>query len=95
NEYKKYKNLKRENLRDHMSDLELIFNMLGEKVTTEISKREKPNTFDKNKQVAKRGGGVAGNARKEAEKEIGESIVSSDNSLIESEKLKLPKKNRK
>ncbi len=95
NEYKKYKNLKRENLRDHMSDLELIFNMLGEKVTTEISKKEKPNTFDKNKQVAKRGGGVAGNARKEAEKEIGESIVSSDNSLIESEKLKLPKKNRK
>ncbi len=95
NEYKKYKNLKRENLRDHMSDLELIFNMLGEKVTTEISKREKPNTFDKNKQVAKRGGGVAGNARKEAEKEIGKSIVSSDNFLIESEKLKLPKKNRK
>jgi len=95
NEYKKYKNLKRENLRDHMSDLELIFTMLGEKVTTEISKKEKPDTFDKNKQVAKRGGGVAGNARKEAEKEIGKSVVSSDNSLIESEKLKLPKKNRK
>lgn len=98
NEYKKFKRLKRENLRDHMTDLELIFTMLGEKVTTEISKREKPDTFTKNKQVAKRGGGVAGNARKEAEKEIGESIVSSDNYLIESEKkkkLKLPKKNRK
>ncbi|MFH1526333.1 MAG: BRO family protein, partial [Bacteroidota bacterium] len=88
NEYKKFKKLKRENLRDHMTDLELIFNMLGEKVTTEISKREEPDTFDKNKQVAKRGGGVAGNARKEAEKEIGKSIVSSDNYLIESEKKK-------
>ncbi|MBU0558555.1 MAG: phage antirepressor protein, partial [Bacteroidetes bacterium] len=88
NEYKKLKKLKRENLRDHMTDLELIFTMLGEKVTTEISKREEPDTFDKNKQVAKRGGGVAGNARKEAEKEIGKSIVSSDNYLIESEKKK-------
>jgi len=68
-----------------MSDLELIFTMLGEKVTTEISKKEEPETFDKNKQVAKRGGGVAGNARKEAEKEIGESVVSSDNYLIEPE----------
>ena len=68
--------------------------MLGEKVTTEISKEEEPETFDKNKQVAKRGGGVAGNARKEAEKEIGKSIISSDNYLIESEvkkKRKLPK----
>ncbi len=62
--------------------------MLGEKVTTEISKREKPDTFTKNKQVAKRGGGVAGNARKEAEKEIGESVVSSNNYLIEPEEKK-------
>lgn len=91
NEYKKFKRLKRENLRDHMSDLELIFSMLGEKVTTEISKKEKPNTFTKNKQVAKRGGGVAGNARKEAEKEIGESVVSSATYLIESEKKKIAK----
>ncbi|MFH2029383.1 MAG: BRO family protein, partial [Bacteroidota bacterium] len=88
NEYKKLKKLKRENLRDHMTDLELIFTMLGEKVTTEISKRETPDTFDRNKQVAKRGGSVAGNARKEAEKEIGKSIVSSDNYLIESKKKK-------
>src|SRR3990167_6641524 len=55
-QYKKHKNLKRENLRDHMTSLELIFNMLGEKVTTEISKQEKPGTFDKNKKVAQRGG---------------------------------------
>lgn len=98
NEYKKFKRLKRENLRDHMTDLELIFTMLGEKVTTEISKKEEPDTFEKNKQVAKRGGGVAGNARKEAEKEIGESIISSDNYLIgtkERKKRKLPKSKRK
>lgn len=87
-EYKSHKNLGRENLRDHMTDLELIFNMLGEKVTTEISKREEPNTFNKNQQVAKRGGGVAGNARKDAEKEIGASVISSDNYLIEPEEKK-------
>ena len=93
-EYKQYKKLEKENLRDHMTDLELIFSMLGEKVTTEISKKEEPNTFDKNKLVAKRGGTVAGNARKEAEKEIGASVISSDNYLLEAEakkKLKLQK----
>ena len=50
-----------------MTDLELIFTMLDEKVTTEVSKKEKPNSFDKNKQVAKRGGSVAGNAGKTVE----------------------------
>lgn len=79
NEYKKFKSLKRENLRDHMTDLELIFNMLGEKVTTEISQQEKPETFDQNKKVAKRGGGVAGNARKETEEELGRSVISNGN----------------
>ena len=64
-----------------MTDLELIFNMLGEKMTTEISQQEKPNNFDKNKQVAKRGGKVAGNARIEAEKELGRSVISKDNYL--------------
>ena len=64
-----------------MTDLELIFTMLGEKVTTEISQTEKPDTFEKNKKVAKRGGGVAGNARKETEKELGRSIVSNENFL--------------
>ena len=80
-EYKKLKKLKRENLRDHMTDLELIFNMLGERVTTEISQTEKPDTFTKNQRVAQRGGNVAGHARKEAEKEIGRSVISKDNYL--------------
>jgi prophage antirepressor-like protein len=80
-EYKKLKGLKRQNLRDHMDDLELIFNMLGERVTTEISQQEKPDTFVKNKKVAERGGSVAGNARKQTEKELGRPIVSKENYL--------------
>ena len=80
-EYKKLKGLKRENLRDHMDDFELIFTMLGERVTTEISQQEKPNTFPKNTMVAKRGGRVAGNARTETEKEIGRNVVSNENYL--------------
>jgi DNA-damage-inducible protein D len=82
-EYKEHKGLtkKNENLRDHMTDLELIFNMLGEKITTEISKKEKPNGLVENKHVAKRGGNVAGSARKEAEKELGHSVVSEENYL--------------
>ena len=66
-----------------MTDLELIFTMLGEKVTTEISQKEKPDTFEKNRKVAKRGGGVAGTARKETEKELGRSIITNQNYLKE------------
>lgn len=86
-EYKKYKGLmkKNQNLRDHMSDLELIFTMLGERVTTEISQKEKPDMFIENKQVAQRGGNVAGVAREQAEKELGRSIVSNQNFLLDSE----------
>lgn len=77
-----------------MSDLELIFTMLGERVTTEISQKEKPDTFTKSKQVAQRGGNVAGVAREQAEKELGRSIIFSDNFLLDSDKyddtLKLP-----
>ncbi len=82
-QYKEEKGLtkKNQNLRDHMTDLELIFTMLGEKVTTEISQKEKPDTFSENKKVAKRGGNVAGNARKETETELGESIISKQNYL--------------
>lgn len=78
-EYKKLKGLekKNQNLRDHMTDLELVFTMLGEKVTTEISKNEKPDIYEDNRKVAKRGGKVAGNARKETEKELGRSVVTS------------------
>ena len=93
-DYKKLKNLPRKsktNLRDHMDDLELIFTMLGERVTTEISKKEKPETFDKNKNIAKRGGKVAGNARKETEKELGRSVISNRNYLEKDNKKKLEK----
>ncbi len=83
-EYKKHKNIPAKgkvNLRDNMTDLELIFTMLGEKVTTEISEQEQPETFPESRQVAKRGGNVAGNARKETEKELGRSVVSKENYL--------------
>jgi len=81
-EYKKYKSLdKKHNLRDHMTDFELIFTMLGEKISTEISKTEKPDDFYENKKVAKRGGKVAGKARKDTEKEIGKSIIEDENYL--------------
>jgi len=91
-EYKEFKGLdkKNQNLRDHMTDLELIFTMLGERVTTEISQKEKPDTFDKNKKVAKRGGKVAGIAREETEKELGNSVISDQNYLSDSKK-KLPR----
>ena len=91
-EYKKYKNLpekSKANLRDHMDDLELIFTMLGERVTTEISKKEKPTTFGKNKDVAKRGGRVAGNARKDTEKELGRSVIAKQSYLAKNNKPKL------
>ncbi len=82
--YKKFKKIpekSKANLRDNMTSLELIFTMLGEKVTTEISKQEKPETFPENIKVAGRGGKVAGNARKETEKELGKSIISPKNYL--------------
>jgi hypothetical protein len=83
-EYKKLKNIpdkSKASLRDNMTDLELIFTMLGEKVTTELSKTEKPKGMSENKKVAKRGGNVAGNARKETEKELGRSVISKENYL--------------
>lgn len=85
-EYKTIKGLEntRENLRDHMDDLELIFTMLGERVTTELSQKEDPKSFKQSKNVARRGGNVAGIARKQTEKELGRSIVSSDNFLDKS-----------
>ena len=82
-EYKDFKGLtkKNQNLRDHMDDLELIFTMLGERVTTEISQKENPETFTESKKIARRGGGVAGSARKQAEKELGRSISTPQNFL--------------
>ena len=78
-EYKSLKNLKKENLRDNMTNLELVLNMLAETATTEISKTKKPNTFGKNKQVAKEGGEVAGNARKDIEYKTGKSVITNKN----------------
>jgi len=85
-EYRTHKNIpvkSKANLRDNMTDLELIFTMLGEKVTTEISQQEQPETFNENRKVAKRGGKVAGNAREDTEKELGRSVVSSENYLTD------------
>lgn len=74
--YKKHKGLKKENLRDHMTNLELVLNMLAEATTTEISKEKKPKTLDANKVIAKQGGTIAGNTRKEIEAKTGKKIVS-------------------
>ena len=87
-EYKRVKGLKRENLRDHMNDLELIFSMLGERVSTEITRKEDSQGYPEVEDAAKRGGRVAGNARKETEKELGHSIISSENYLSEPQKKK-------
>jgi hypothetical protein len=78
-EYKQFKELKKENLRDNMTNLELVLNMLAEATTTEISKEKKPATLDENKEVARQGGAVAGNARKEIESKTGKQIVSKQN----------------
>ncbi len=75
-QYKNLKDLKKENLRDNMTNLELVLNMLTETTTTELSKKQKPKTFKENKKVARRGGDVAGNARKDIETKLGESIIS-------------------
>jgi uncharacterized protein YbaR (Trm112 family) len=88
NEYKKLKGLKKENLRDHMNDLELIFTMLGERVTTEITKNKDAVGFIKCERAAEEGGEVAGNARKDAEKRIGKSIISKENYMEEPEKVR-------
>lgn len=78
-EYKEHKGLKKENLRDNMTNIELVLNMLAEVTTTDISKNEKPQTFYQSKQIAKRGGNIAKNARLNYEKEIGKSVISSAN----------------
>lgn len=78
-EYKQYKGLKTESLRDNMSNLELVLNMLAEASTTEISKKHQPQGLDENKDIARKGGHAAKKARLEIEKQTGEPIVSRDN----------------
>jgi len=92
-EYKRIKKLDKENLRDHMDELELIFGMLGEKVTTEITINKNAQGFDECSVVARQGGEVAGNARKEAEEKIGRPVISKENYLFLDEKIN--KKKRK
>ena len=95
--YKEFKDIpakSKANLRDNMTDLELIFSMLGERVTTEISQNEKPAGMFENKKVAKRGGKVAGDARRNTEKEIGRSIISKENYLPGKPKKSLSNKKK-
>lgn len=87
-EYKELKGLERENLRDHMSDLELILSMLGEAATTEIAKKQDAQGFDENRTAARKGGRIAGGAREKLEQETDAKIVSKDNYLIEPESRK-------
>ena len=87
--YKKFKGLKKQNLRDNMTNLELILNMLAEATTTEISKKKKPKNFNQSKKIAGQGGHVAGTARKEIEQKTGESVISPKNAEI----LKKPDQN--
>ena len=94
-EYKKIKGLKSQNLRDHMTDLELIFSMLGEASTTAIVKTKNPKGFVQNKTVAKQGGTIAGDARKALELKTGEKIVSKGNYLPETKKKKELKEGEK
>ena len=92
-EYKKFKGLEKENLRDHYTNLELIFSMLGEVSTTEITRSKDAQGFDENKDASHKGGKLAGDARAKLEIESGKSVSTSENYLIESEsKAKLEKK---
>jgi len=88
-DYKEFKELKKENLRDNMTNLELVLNMLAEASTTVISKKEEPVTFDHNREVAKKGGGVAGVARNHLEKQLGVPVVSRANYLKKPQDRKL------
>jgi len=80
-QHKRVKGLKKENLRDNMSTLELVLNMLAEATTTEISKVSAPESFEENRQVAKRGGRIAGNARKEIEAHTGKPVITEKNAV--------------
>lgn len=80
-QYKNFKRLKKENLRDNMSTTELILNMLAETATKDIAKSSNPQGLEENKKVAKRGGSIAGNARREIESETGKSVITSKNAI--------------
>jgi hypothetical protein len=87
-EYKQFKDLDRENLRDHMTDLELIFSMLGEAATTEIARKQDAEGFAENRTAARKGGKIAGDAREKLEIETGAKVVSPGNYIAEPESRK-------
>lgn len=87
-EYKKLKRLKRENLRDHMTDLELIFSMLSEAATTEIARKQDAQGFEENRVAAHKGGRISGEAREKLELETGTKVVTPENYLVEPENRK-------
>lgn len=91
-DYKKLKGLKRENLRDHMTDLELIFTMLGEAATTEIARNKDAQGFTENQLAARDGGTVAGDARRQLEVKSGKKVITAKNYLTDKPKQKLPLK---
>jgi len=80
-EYKQYKGLRKESLRDNMSDLEIALADIGELTTRELAKKHKPIGLDENRKIAKEGGQVASNTRKDIETRLGESVITSDNML--------------
>lgn len=92
-QHAEFKRLRRENLRDHMTDLELIFSMLGEAATTEIKRNRDAQGFPLNRQAARAGGAVAGNARRELEAKSGRRVVTQENylGLTQSESKRMPK----
>ena len=92
-EYKELKGLKRQNLRDHMNDLELIFSMLGEASTTEITRNQDVQGFDESKDAARKGGRIAGDARKKLEIESGKKVSTKDNYLPKPKEKKRLKSN--
>ena len=86
-EYKQLKDLKKESLRDNMTNMELVLNMLAEATTKEISKKEDPKTFQESKKIAVDGGTIAGNTRKDIEKKLGKSVILSENAKSKRKRL--------
>jgi hypothetical protein len=87
-QYRNFKELKKENLRDHMTNLELVLNMLAEATTTEISKEKKPKTYEQSRNIAWQGGTIAGNTRREIEEKTGKKVVTKHNAKVLEEKNK-------
>jgi hypothetical protein len=90
--YKRLKNLRKENLRDNMSNMERVLNMLAEAATKEISINEDPKEFEESQEIARKGGNIAGNARKDIEKQTGKSVVIPNNNLLPKKRTSIEEK---